>query len=80
MGKRMNYMKRNVLIYGAGLMGRGIAQVYARNPEHTVYLYDIKDNDTLGKIEASLDDFVSKEFFRKTTKQRNWHESASYPN
>ena len=26
----MRYMKRNVLIYGAGLMGRGIAQVYAR--------------------------------------------------
>lgn len=53
-------MKRNVLIYGAGLMGRGIAEVYARNPEHTVYLYDIKDNDTLGKIKESLDDFVQK--------------------
>ena len=56
----MRYMKRNVLIYGAGLMGRGIAQVYARNPEHTVYLYDIKDNGTMEKIEASLADFVSK--------------------
>ncbi len=56
----MRYMKRNVLIYGAGLMGRGIAQVYARNPEHTVYLYDIKDNGTVEKIEASLADFVSK--------------------
>ncbi|MCH4166348.1 MAG: 3-hydroxyacyl-CoA dehydrogenase family protein [Megasphaera sp.] len=53
-------MVRNILIYGAGLMGRGIAQVYSRNPEHNVYLYDIKDNDTLGKIEAALDDFVAK--------------------
>jgi 3-hydroxybutyryl-CoA dehydrogenase len=53
-------MIKNVLIYGAGLMGRGIAQVYSRNPEYTVYLYDIKDNDTLDKIKAALDDFVTK--------------------
>lgn len=51
---------KNVLIYGAGLMGRGIAQVYARNPEHKVFLYDIQDNDTMGKVKASLDDFAAK--------------------
>jgi 3-hydroxybutyryl-CoA dehydrogenase len=51
---------KNVLIYGAGLMGRGIAQVYARNPELTVFLFDIVDNDTMGKVKASLDDFTAK--------------------
>lgn len=51
---------KNVLIYGAGLMGRGIAQVYARNPQHKVFLYDIADNDTMGKVKASLDDFAKK--------------------
>lgn len=51
---------KNILIYGAGLMGRGIAQVYARNPEHTIYLYDIKDNDTMGKVKEALEDFVKK--------------------
>lgn len=62
-------MKRNILIYGAGLMGCGIAQVYARNPEHTVYLYDIKDCGAMKTIEASLDDFVSKGVLSESDKK-----------
>ncbi|MGE1062226.1 3-hydroxyacyl-CoA dehydrogenase family protein [Megasphaera paucivorans] len=51
---------KNILIYGAGLMGRGIAQVYARNPEYKVFLYDIVDNDTICKVKSSLEDFAAK--------------------
>ena len=31
------------------LMGRGIAQVFSRNPEYSIVLYDIADNDVLGR-------------------------------
>lgn len=53
-------MKKNILVYGAGLMGRGIAQVFSRKAEHEVFLYDIKDDNILGKVKASLDEFVEK--------------------
>ncbi|WP_075571892.1 3-hydroxyacyl-CoA dehydrogenase family protein [Megasphaera coli] len=53
-------MKKNILVYGAGLMGRGIAQVFSRKTEYDVFLYDIKDDNTLGKVKASLDEFVEK--------------------
>ena len=49
-------MKKNILVYGAGLMGRGIAQVFSRKAEHEVFLYDIKDDNILGKVKASLDE------------------------
>ena len=32
---------KQILVYGAGLMGRGIAQVFSRNPEYSIVLYDI---------------------------------------
>lgn len=57
-------MKKNILVYGAGLMGRGIAQVFSRKTEYDVFLYDIKDDNTLGKVKASLDEFVEKMLFQ----------------
>lgn len=51
-------MSMNILVYGAGLMGRGIAEVYARNPQHRVYLYDMKDDHTMSRIKVDLEEFA----------------------
>lgn len=49
---------KQVLIYGAGLMGRGIAQVFSRNPQYEVVLYDIADNQTMDRVAQELQSFV----------------------
>ncbi len=49
---------KQILIYGAGLMGRGIAQVFSRNPEYTVVLYDIVDNNVMAQVRDELMSFV----------------------
>lgn len=50
---------KQVLVYGAGLMGRGIAQVFARNPQIQVLLYDIQDNQTMEQVKKELQSFVN---------------------
>ena len=49
---------KQILVYGAGLMGRGIAQVFSRNPEYSIVLYDIADNDVLGQVRKEMMSFV----------------------
>ena len=39
-------------------MGRGIAQVFSRNPEYSIVLYDIADNDVLGQVRKEMMSFV----------------------
>ena len=50
---------KQILVYGAGLMGRGIAQVFSRNPEYSIVLYDIADNDVLGQVRKEMMSFVA---------------------
>lgn len=52
---------KNILIYGSGLMGRGIAQVFARNPQYKITLFDIANNDVMGMIKDSLGVFVGQD-------------------
>ena len=52
---------KNILVYGSGLMGRGIAQVFARNPQYKITLFDIANNDVMGMIKDSLGVFVGQD-------------------
>lgn len=50
---------KNILIYGSGLMGRGIAQVFARNPQYKITLFDIANHDVISMIRDSLNGFAA---------------------
>lgn len=45
---------RNVVIVGAGLMGKGIAQVFASCEDFRVTLYDVKDDGVLDAVCADM--------------------------
>ena len=51
---------KNILICGAGLMGKNIAFVMTANPEFEVTLYDIKDVDVKEGIRKSTRELVEK--------------------
>lgn len=53
---------QNVSIIGAGLMGCGIAQVFAAHPDFRVTTYDnyVSATDALDRIRGNLESFVSK--------------------
>jgi 3-hydroxybutyryl-CoA dehydrogenase len=53
---------QNVTIIGAGLMGCGIAQVFATHPDFSVKTYDnyVSATDALDRIRGNLESFVSK--------------------
>jgi len=56
-------MIKNIMICGAGLMGRGIAQVFAACEDLSITLYDVRENDTLGKIAESMKMFIERGAF-----------------
>ena len=45
---------RNILVYGAGLMGRGIAMVLSSSPAYSVTLFDVVDQQPLSAMEQSF--------------------------
>ncbi len=45
---------QNILIYGAGMMGKGIAMVLSTVADYSVTLFDIVDADVFGPIRAIL--------------------------
>ena len=51
---------KNILICGAGLMGKNIAYVMAGKPEYIVTLYDSKDQDPREGIRKSTRELVEK--------------------
>ncbi len=51
---------QNILICGAGLMGKNIAYVMASNPEYEITLYDTKDQDPREGIRKSTKELVEK--------------------
>jgi 3-hydroxybutyryl-CoA dehydrogenase len=51
---------KNILICGAGLMGKNIAIVFAANPEYTISLYDIKDVEIKNSIRVNCKQLVEK--------------------
>ena len=51
---------RNILICGAGMMGKNIAFVFASNPEFDVTLYDLYETDVAGGIRTNTRQMVEK--------------------
>ncbi len=45
---------KNILIVGAGLIGKGLAQVYSAAGDLRITLYDVNDADALGGIRANF--------------------------
>ena len=54
-------MIKNILICGAGMMGKNIAFVFAGNPDYSVVLYDLYETDVAGGIRANTKQLVEKE-------------------
>lgn len=46
---------KNIVIVGAGMMGKGIAQVFTNNPVIAVTLYDVHGGDVLSDVRAELE-------------------------
>jgi 3-hydroxybutyryl-CoA dehydrogenase len=44
-------------------MGRGIAQVFASNPDLNIILYDVQDNGALSKIESEMQLFIDRNVY-----------------
>lgn len=51
---------QNILIVGAGMMGKGIAEVFSTNPTLRVTLYDPNATDVLPAIQSELEQFESR--------------------
>lgn len=51
---------RNVLICGAGMMGKNIALVFASNPAYAITLYDIYPTDVAAGIRANCKELLAK--------------------
>jgi len=51
---------KNILICGAGMMGKNIAFVFSSNPEYNIALYDIYDTDVYAGIRTSTKQLVDK--------------------
>ncbi|MBP5293122.1 MAG: 3-hydroxyacyl-CoA dehydrogenase family protein [Clostridia bacterium] len=51
---------KNILICGAGMMGKNIAFVFAGNPDYQVTLYDIYDTDVYAGIRTNTRQLVDK--------------------
>jgi 3-hydroxybutyryl-CoA dehydrogenase len=51
---------RNILVCGAGLMGKNIALVFASRKDHVVTLYDINDTDVHSAIRSNCKPLVEK--------------------
>ncbi|WP_198643573.1 3-hydroxyacyl-CoA dehydrogenase NAD-binding domain-containing protein, partial [Megasphaera stantonii] len=61
---------KQILEYGAGLMGRGIDQIFSRNPEDSIVLYDIADNDVLGQVRKEMMSFVGQDIVDAETAEQ----------
>ena len=46
-------MIKNILIAGAGMMGKNIAFVFSSNPAYEVVLYDLYETDLYAGINAN---------------------------
>jgi 3-hydroxybutyryl-CoA dehydrogenase len=57
--RKINTIK-NILICGAGLMGKNIALVFASKKEHQITLYDINKVDVRGDIRANCTELIEK--------------------
>jgi len=44
----------NILVYGAGMMGKSIAIVFSSDPSYSITLFDVVDSDALAQIQSSL--------------------------
>lgn len=51
---------KNILIYGAGMMGKGVAQVFSCIPELKITMYDVAEMDVITPIKASLNQLSGK--------------------
>lgn len=51
---------KNILICGAGMMGKNIAFVFTANPQYVVTLYNIRPKDVIGDIRISTKQLVDK--------------------
>lgn len=51
---------KNILICGAGMMGKNIAFVFSSNPEYNIALYDIYETDVHAGIRTSTKQLVDK--------------------
>ena len=51
---------KNILICGAGMMGKNIAYVFASNPDYNIALYDMYDTDVYAGIRTSTKQLVAK--------------------
>ena len=51
---------KNILICGAGMMGKNIAYVFASNPEYNIALYDMYNTDVYAGIRTSTKQLVEK--------------------
>ena len=54
-------MIKNILICGAGMMGKNIAFVFAGDPDYSVVLYDLYETDVPGGIRSNTKQLVEKE-------------------
>lgn len=57
---------RNILICGAGMMGKNIAFVMSSNPAYQIALYDIHPTDVAAGIRTSTKQLVDKEVLSQT--------------
>ena len=51
---------KNILICGAGMMGKNIAFVFSSNPEYRIVLYDLYETDVYGGIRTNTKQLVAK--------------------
>ena len=51
---------KNILICGAGMMGKNIAFVFASNPEYNIALYDMYNTDVYAGIRTNTKQFIEK--------------------
>ncbi len=54
---------KNILICGAGMMGKNIAFVFTENPDYEITLYDINETDVAGGIRTNTKQLVEKGVF-----------------
>jgi 3-hydroxybutyryl-CoA dehydrogenase len=52
---------RNILVFGAGMMGKGIAMVLSALEDHTVTLFDVFDQDVFTPIRESFGQLAAKD-------------------
>ncbi len=53
-------MIKNILICGAGMMGKNIAFVFSSNPDYQIALYDLYETDVYGGIRTNTKQLVDK--------------------